>query len=172
MEGGAAADHLKDALEALVVLDQQRPGGRADEHFYAGAARRAFQFGEILHVLAGAADEKREIAMHAMAAALHLVGEVSFRDRQRIGVRHLEHRGDAAHDRAARARLQILLVGLARLAEMYLGIDHAGQDVQALAVDHLTGRILVQPADRGDAAVCDADIAHALAVLIDHGAGF
>ena len=27
-------------------------------------------------------------------------------------------------------------------------------------------------ADRGDAAVGDADVAHALAVLIDHGAGF
>ena len=58
------------------------------------------------------------------------------------------------------------------LAEMHLGVDHAGQDVQALAVDHLAGGGLRQRADRGDPAVGDADIAHALAVLIDHGAGF
>jgi len=55
---------------------------------------------------------------------------------------------------------------------MHLGVDHAGQDVQALAVDHLSGRGLRQRADRGDTAVGNADIAHALAVLIDHGAGF
>ena len=31
---------------------------------------------------------------------------------------------------------------------------------------------LTQPADRGDPAIGDADVADALAVLIDHGAGF
>ena len=31
---------------------------------------------------------------------------------------------------------------------------------------------LPQPADRGDPAIGDADVADALAVLIDHGAGF
>ena len=99
--------------------------------------------------------------------------KVCFGDGQRIGVRHLEHRGDAAHHGAARAGLQVLLVGQAGLAEMHLGVHHAGQDVQALAVDHL-GRRRPAPsaADRGDAAIGDADVAHALAVLIDHGAGF
>ena len=38
---------------------------------------RAFQLRQILDVLAGAADEEREIAMHAVTAALHLVGEVA-----------------------------------------------------------------------------------------------
>ena len=72
MKRGAAVDHLKDPAQAFVVLDQQRAGGGADEHFDAGAARRAFQLRQILHVLAGAADEEGKIAMHAMAAALHL----------------------------------------------------------------------------------------------------
>ena len=110
--------------------------------------------------------------MHAVMAALHLVGEGRFGDGQGIGVRHFEHRRDAAHHGAARAGFQILLVGQARLAKMHLRVHHAGQDVQALAVDHLGGRGLSEPADRGDAAVRDADVAHALAVLIDHGAGF
>ena len=133
---------------------------------------RAFQFRQILDVLAGAADEEREIAMHAVTAALDLVGEGRLRDGQRIGVRHFEHGGDAAHHGAARSRLQIFLVGLARLAEMHLGVHHAGQDVQALAVDHLAGGGLPETADRGDPAIGDADVADALAVLIDHGAGF
>ena len=72
---GAAPDHLKNPPQAFVILDQQRAGGRADEHLDAGAAGRAFQFRQILHIVAGAADEKREIAMHAVPAALHLVGE-------------------------------------------------------------------------------------------------
>ncbi|MGY2921516.1 hypothetical protein ACVWYP_007146 [Bradyrhizobium sp. USDA 3262] len=134
--------------------------------------RGALELRQIPHVLAGAADEEREIAMHAMAAALDLVGERLFRDRQRIGVRHLEHGGDPAHHRAARAGLEVFLLGQPGLAEMHLGVHHAGQDVQALAVDHLAGRSLTERADRGDAAARDTDIAHALAVLIDHGAGF
>ncbi len=55
---------------------------------------------------------------------------------------------------------------------MHLGVDHAGQDVQALAVDHLGGGGLPKPADCCNAAVRDGDVAHALAILIDHGAGF
>ena len=110
--------------------------------------------------------------MHAVAAGLHLRGEGRFRDGQRIGVRHFEHRGDAAHHGAARTGFEVLLVGEARLAKMHLGVHHAGQDVQALAVDHLGGRGLAERADFGDAAADEADVAHALAVLIDHGAGF
>ena len=72
MKRGAAPDHLKDPAQAFVVLDQQRAGRRADEHLDAGAAGRAFQLRQILHVLAGAADEEGEIAMHAVMAALHL----------------------------------------------------------------------------------------------------
>ena len=69
MKRGAALDHLENPPQAFVVLDQQRAGGGADEHLDAGAARRAFQFRQILHIVAGAADEEREIAMHAVMAA-------------------------------------------------------------------------------------------------------
>ena len=110
--------------------------------------------------------------MHAVAAGLHFRSKSRFRDRQRIGVRHFEHRGDAAHHRAARTGFEVLLVGQPRLAKMHLGVHHAGQDVQALAVDHLGSRGLSERADFGDAATDEADVAHALAVLIDHGAGF
>ncbi len=172
MEGGAAADHLEDAAQAFVVLDQQRSRGRTDEHFDAGAARRTFQLRQILNVLARAADEEREIAMHAMVAGLDLGGERFLGNRQRIGVRHLEHGGDAAHHGAARAGLEVFLLRQPGFAEMHLRVHHAGQDVQALAVDGLARGGLREPADRGDPAIGDADVADALAVLIDHGAGF
>ena len=61
-----AADHLEDFSQTVVILDQQRTGGRSDEHLDAGAAGRAFQFRQILHILAGAADEESEVAMHPM----------------------------------------------------------------------------------------------------------
>ena len=48
----------------------------------------------------------------------------------------------------------------ARLAEMHLGVDDAGQDVQAAAVDRSRRRIGAgEIAERGDAAVADADVA-------------
>ncbi len=172
MERGAALDHLEDAPQALVVLDQQRAGRRADEHLDAGATGRALQLRQLVDILAGAADEEGVIAMHAVVAALDLVGEGLLRHGQWIGVRHLEHGGDPAHHGAARSRFQILLVRQPRLAEMHLGVHHAGQDVQPLAVDHLTRRALRERSDRSDTAVGNADIAHAFAVLIDHGAGF
>ena len=59
----------------------------------------------------------------------------------------------------------------ARLAKMHLGVDHAGQDMQSLAVDDLAGAGLAQFADRGDAAAGNGDVADPLAVLIDDGAG-
>ena len=81
--------------------------------------------------------QKREVAMHAPLRARDLVGERGGGGRRRIGVGHFEHRGDAAQHRRARAGLEILLVSQAGLAEMNLGVDDAGQDVQAAAIDPL-----------------------------------
>ena len=108
--------------------------------------------------------------MHAVPAALHLIGKSLLADGQGIGVRHFEHGGDAAHHGAARAGLEVFLLLQPGLAEMHLRVHHAGQDVQALAVDHLRGGSLGQRADLGNAAVDDADIAGSLAVLVDDSA--
>ncbi len=71
---------------------------------------------------------------------------------------------------AREPRLQVFLVLEPGLAEMHLAVDDAGQDVQAAAVDRLAGRCPAEIADGGDAAVPDADVAQALAVLVDDGA--
>ena len=107
-----------------------------------------------------------------MMARLHLRGERLLGDGERIGVGHLEHRRHATHHGAARPAFQVFLVRKTGFAEMHLGIDDAGQDVQALAIDHLAGAGLPQRAQRRNPATLDPDVADALAVLIDHGAGF
>ena len=58
----------------------------------------------------------------------------------------------------------------ARLAEMHLGVDHAGQQMQPAAIDHLAGGCARQIADRGDTAGAHAEVAQPLAVMIDDGA--
>ena len=170
VERGAPPDRLEDVAHALVVLDQQRTGGRAHEHLYAGTAGKQFEFRQVLGVLARAAHEEREIAMHAMMRALDLVGECLRVRRGRIGVRHLEHRGDAAHDGAERAGFEIFLVGRTGFAEMHLGVDHARQDMQAAAIDRLARGRRRQLSDRGDPSGRDAEIACRFAVVIDDGA--
>src|SRR3954463_4781559 len=64
-----------------------------------------------------AADPEGEVAMHAVMPAPHLVGERLGRRGLRIGVGHLEHGRDAAHDGRAGARFEILLVVEAGLAK-------------------------------------------------------
>ena len=170
MERGAPPDHGENVAHALVVLDQERAGGGAHEHLDPGASGQALERGKLAGVLARAADEEGEIAMHAVMRARDLVGQRLRAGGGRTGVGHFEHRGDAAHDRAARAGFEILLVGQAGLAEMHLGVDHARQHMQAPAVDHLTGRSRRQVADRGNAPAGDGEIAHAFAVVVDDGA--
>ena len=61
-------------------------------------------------------------------------------------------------------------MGGAGFAEMHLRIDDAGQHGEAGAVDGLARLGRREGADTGDAAVADADVAPADAVLIDDGA--
>ena len=61
-------------------------------------------------------------------------------------------------------------MGQPGLAEMHLGVDHAGQDMQPPAVDHLAGRRWRKVADRRDTAGGTPMSRDALAVLIDDDA--
>ena len=61
-----------------------------------------------------------------------------------------------------RAALQVFLVGEPGLAKMDLGIDHARQQMQPAAIDHLAGGSARQIADRGETAGAHAEVAQAL----------
>ncbi len=86
----------------------------------------------LLDVLRRRADKEGDVGPHAALGAAALVGEIDDTDRRRLGVRHLEDGGDAAHCRRGGAGAEIFLVFEAGLAEMHLGVDDTGQDVQAL----------------------------------------
>ena len=144
--------------QGLLVVDQEVAGGRAQEHLDAGGTRLALEFGEIVDIAAGGADEEGEVAMHAAGGGRDLGGERLGAGGRRLGVRHLEHRGDPAQHRRPAAGCQVLLVLEAGLAEMHLGVDHAGQNMEAGGVDGLAGEALADRADLGDAAVPDANI--------------
>ena len=60
----------------------------------------------------------------------------------------------------------------AGLTKVHLGIDDAGEDMQAGGVDGLGGGRRRQTADRPDPAVRNSDIARADAVVIDERAAF
>ena len=56
-----------------------------------------------------------------------------------------------------------------RLAKMHLGVDNAGKNVKAAAIDPFARRGAAQSADLGDPPVADANVAQTDAVVIDHG---
>jgi hypothetical protein len=63
-------------------------------------------------------------------------------------------------------------VGQARLAKMDLGVDHARQEMQPPAIDHLACRCTRQIANRLETAATNTEVAHTLTVMIDDSAAF
>ena len=107
-----------------------------------------------------------------MMAAPHLVRQFRLAGGQRVGVGHLEDGGHAPHHGGARAGLEIFLVLEPGLTEVHLGVDDAGQDMQAGRVDHLAGAGRVELADGDDLAARDPYIAKTDAVVIDERSAF
>jgi hypothetical protein len=120
-------------------------------------------------------DRRQEANRHARLAA----GAIDQRaeDRgvvdDRIGVRHRDHRAEAAGGGGRRARVEVLLVLLAGRAEVHVGIDERRKRVLAGGVEQLTvlGRAQ-RPgrAELGDPAVADQDVARLIEVgaRVDH----
>jgi hypothetical protein len=88
-----------------------------------------------VRVLTRAAHVEGEIALHAVGGAPDLVGQRFGGGGERIGVRHLEDAGDAAHDGGTAAGFEVFLVLGPRLPQVDLAVDHAGQDVEPGAID-------------------------------------
>ena len=131
MEGGAALDKGEDARQRLLIVDEQVAGGRAHEYFDAGSAWELLQLRQLLDILPRGTDEEGKVAMHAPAPAPDLIGEHLRAHRRGLGVRHLEHSGDAAKHGGPAAGFEVFLMLQPRLAEMHLGIDDARKDMQA-----------------------------------------
>jgi len=104
------------------------------------------------------------VAVHPPLGARQLVLDGGAAGGGRIGVGHFEHRGDAAQNRGQAAAGQIFLVGIARLAEMHLGVHHPGQHMQALGIKHLRRLGVREGPDGFDAPGNDPDIGRGNAI--------
>ena len=132
MERGAAADRLEHGATPSSSSTSSEPVEEPMNTLTPAARRAAFRARRVRAVFSRvAADIEGEIAMHAVVAARDLVGE-------RLGVvvsgsvLGISNTAVTPPSTArARAGLQVFLVGQARLAEMHMAVDHAGQDMQA-----------------------------------------
>ena len=86
-----------------------------------------------------------------------------------VGVRHRDHRAEAAGRRGGRAGLEVLLVLLAGRAQVHVRVDEPGERVHALGVDGVAvlGRLEGSGlAELGDVPVLDEDVVR----LVEPGA--
>jgi len=74
MKRGTAPDHFKNPSQAFRHLDQQRAGRRTDEYLTPAQPGARSSSGKSA-TFSRVRDKEGKIAMHAMTAALHLVGE-------------------------------------------------------------------------------------------------
>ena len=112
------------------------------------------------------------VAVHAVLGTGEFVLK-RFRVRRRgIGVRHFENSRHAPHDGRAGARFQILLVLHTRLAEMHLAVDHARQQMEPRAIDHLARLVFAYRANCRDPSAADPYIALTDPVLINYCSAF
>ncbi len=81
--------------------------------------------------------------------------------RWQVGVGHVEDRRHAAGDRRPRAALEVLLLGVARVAEMDVAVDDPGHHVAVVGIEDLVhgrGREAARRTDRRERAVTDRDV--------------
>ena len=163
--GGNLGD---DLVEGHAVVDEEIAGGRAHEHFHARRAFELLEFGDVRHIIPRSADEKREVAEHAVARAANFVGEGFGARRQRLRVGHLKDGRHPACDGRPASGREIFLMLKAGFTEMHLRIDDTGKYVQALRLDDLRGRgRAAEIAEGGDPSAPNCDIADAFSVMVD-----
>ena len=157
------------SLDALVVCDQQGAGGGAHEHLDPAAAGQPLQLAQEVRRSRGCRRRRRRgrsasgplarASLSARASGSVVVGSV-------FGISNTAVTPPSTA--RARAGLQVFLPLQARLAEVDLGVDDAGQHGQARGVEHLAGRGLAEVADGGDLAVAHADVGQAAAGVVHH----
>ena len=137
VKGHAARRAAQHRPDAVVVGHEQLAGGRAHEDLHPRATRKRLEGAQLGCVVGGGAHVEGVVAVHPPAGPLELVAEGGGSGGGRAGVGHLEDAGHSPQDGRGAARGQVFLVGEAGLAEVHLGVDDPGQDVQASCLDPL-----------------------------------
>ena len=168
MERGAAADRLEHVAHAVVVLDQQRAGRRAHEHLDAAGAGQPLELGELVGVLArarrhrtrsrNACGDAPRATLSASAAALVVGGSV-------LGISNTAVTPPSTAPREPVSRSSLWVRPGSRKCT-WLSITPGRTCRPRQSITSAGGRARQSPI----AAIRpprDAEIAHALAVLVD-----
>ena len=137
----------EDSLQRVLLVDEQIARAGADEDLDSGRAVGLPQLGD---VVARRADVEAVVDERLAGGQRELFFQPRLRRRGRHRVRHFEKRRDAALRARPAGGGEVLLVREARLAEMDLVVDHAGQQMQSAGVDHLVDCELRCRIDIGD----------------------
>jgi len=157
--GHAAAAVAHDGLQGGVVLDQQVTGAAAGEHLDAADAGLLLQHRKLRGVALRGADIQAHVApCHALDIPL-LPRDLAGAGDGGRGVRHVEHRREAAQHGGAGAGRDAFDGRVAGVAQVDVRVDQAGQDVQPGGLHHLVCRGIARHAQRRDPAAAHADIA-------------
>ena len=149
-------DHLERLQHRTGIRRRNRAEGVA--HVELEADRGLGQFRRVRDGVLAEQRIEPEIDVGFLRCHLVLGREQFGRADRRDRVRHVEHGGDAAEGRGRRAARKVLLVRIARIAEVHVHIDRAGQHVHALGVERLARlRHRRVGTDRENQAVLDGD---------------
>ncbi len=149
------------ALQEPPVIRRPDVAGRSPEKtleaHHPGFSHRT----QVLDAVLGQQTQQAEIAIRLR------FGKLPFLLHQLSGagggqrIRHVEDRRDTTHHGGARARAEVFFVLEARLAEMDVAVDHAGQHVPCCCIEHVGRRVgleLTWRRDRCDPFVVDTDV--------------
>ena len=157
-----------------LVVDQHVAGGRAHEHLDAACLGDVHGL-DGFEVVVGRAEVERIVGERVACGPRVLVAQGVHGDGLRGAVGHLHVARDAADDSGARLRCDGALVFEARLPEMNLIVDHAGQQPGTGKVDFVgfaTQSATEVATDALDAAVGDRHIAFEGRAFVDDGGVF
>src|SRR4051794_20514537 len=165
--GGAHAPQEREGVGHRELGDA---AGRHERLEANDAARR--ELVEALDVVRDEPAPQREVDERGALRGGALAVERGGVDRGRLGVeRHVDGGRRAAGGERAGAGLEALPRGAARVVEVHVGVDHAGEHVEAGGVDLFARRALFERGrDRDDPPVGDADVGAAHAVGPDERA--
>src|SRR5215469_15070564 len=158
MYGHAPLARHEGRQNVLVAIKEKRARRGAEKGLHASDAGRAFKRTKRADVLRRSTHIERVIAMHAPLRPRELFLQRKARRRRRICVGHLENRRDPAEYGGTAAAFEILLVFVARLAEVHLGINDARENMQSARLETPGRRRAGKLSDRSDPSVTDSDI--------------
>ena len=154
--GAAAGPHRR--FQAFIIFHQQITRGGARKNLHRANIGFQFKCRKLRDIRLRAADINADIApgmaVHEFALGIQPFGI----DDGRRGIGHIEHGRQATKHGSAGAGFHGFHLGVARVAQMHMRVNQAGQHMQPLAINRLRCFCLGKITNGGDAPGANADI--------------